>query len=193
MEVCSSGLFKSSPAENESIFDLSWWQLVPRPGTAWQVSVCGRHELWQLRLAGCCQSTFNSRAYVKTRPVSPRAVKASRLGLPVPHPLRNRPSRLFVTSSPLTHSLCPSVCSSICLSASINLLLVCCTKTTLGALILSLPPPSPPPPSHPPGPCAYLTIHPSRCWAPQMLDPQSHHHHHQSHCDLWRADGVTAH
>lgn len=174
MEVCSSGLFKSSPAENESIFDLSWWQLVPRPGTAWQVSVCGRHELWQLRLAGCCQSTFNSRAYVKTRPVSPRAVKASRLGLPVPHPLRNRPSRLFVTSSPLTHSLCPSVCSSICLSASINLLLVCCTKTTLGALILSLPPPSPPPPSHPPALVpTLLSILPGaelhRCWTHSLI------------------------
>lgn len=41
------------PAENESrSLTYSGGSSSSRLGTAWQVSVCGRHELWQLRLAG---------------------------------------------------------------------------------------------------------------------------------------------
>ena len=81
-------------------------------GTVWQVSVCGRHGLWQLRLAGRANLHFTPK-------------HMSRWGLfPLgctgvfPLPLA-WPARPFVTSSALTHS--PSVCSSVCLSSSINL------------------------------------------------------------------------
>lgn len=100
-------------------------------GTVWQVSVCGRHGLWQLRLAGHANLHFTPE-------------HMSRWGLfPLgctgvfPLPLA-WPARPFVTSSALTHSL--SVCSSVCLSASINLPTVRFNqKTPPSSLIFSHP------------------------------------------------------